>query len=54
MRQAFLLFFLFIFAPNLCRSQSSTQEILKELDQTIRNKARYMQKSANPSTACKT
>lgn len=41
MRQAFLLFFLFIFAPNLCRSQSSTQEILKELDQTIRNKARY-------------
>lgn len=41
MRQAFLLFFLFIFAPNLCRSQNSTQEILKELDQTIRNKAKY-------------
>ena len=41
MRQAFLLSIIFMFTSNLCRSQNSTQEILKELDQTIRNKAQY-------------
>ena len=41
MKQAILIFFLFIFTPNLCIAGDETQEILTKLDLTIRKKSQY-------------